>query len=66
VEQHIQRVLHGAGQSHLSRVDEKDLVDVIDRIQAVCDDHLRGGRRQLRQDFLQDLLGYGIDVRCGQ
>ena len=52
VQQHVDGVFHRTRQSDLARVDEEDLIHVVDRVQAMRDDHLRRSRRQLIEDLL--------------
>src|SRR5262249_38887396 len=63
VQEHVQRVLHRTRGDNLSGVDEEDLVGVGDCVQAMGNDHLRRGFRQLVKDLLKLLFRDGVDVR---
>src|SRR5580704_13897982 len=62
VQQQVERVIHRSRRRDLLAVDEEYLVGVLDCVQAVRNDHLRGRRWKLAKDLLQELLGDSIDV----
>src|SRR5436305_6103504 len=65
VQEHVERVLHRSGQRYTARVDEEDLIHVVDGVQAVRDDHLRGLGGELVENNFQKLLGYRVDIGGG-
>ena len=58
-------MLHGTGHGDLTAVDEEDLIDVVDGVQAVRDDDLGCGLGQGLEDLFEKLFGYGVDIRGG-
>jgi hypothetical protein len=52
VQEHIHCMLHGSRQCNAPGIDEVNLIHVVDGVQTVRDDHLRGLRRQLVKDLL--------------
>ena len=64
MEEHVHRLLHGAGASDGPAVHEKYFVCVFDGVQAVRDDDARGLLRQFFENVLKQSLSDRINV-CG-
>ena len=62
VQQHVDSLVQAAGPGDLTRIDEEDLVGILDGIQAMRDDDTGGARRQVTQDLFQQFFGDGIDI----
>src|SRR5690242_1391148 len=65
VKEHFEGVLHRTCKGDGAGVHEEDLVYLVDRVQAVRDDHLGGLRREFGQNLFEQLLGDGIDIGGG-
>ena len=62
--QHLESIFEGSSQDDLPSIDEVYSIGILDRTEAMGDDHLGRGRWEFLEDSFEEELRHGIDIRC--